>query len=483
MWNPLLPAIVFAWWVFRIWTGTVTWLPVAGIVVSLLWLALAILVQRAGAESLEELLADKSTPPEGTTTAPPVRGTPEYDAYMRQAVARIREIQRINALPPPPPPTADEIRATAQPAICLRQATFPVPLDQPGRSYIGGLPRLPPEIPWPESATHEVFGLTFLAQIDLAELPQIESSPLPRSGTLYFFEDTSGDGSEPSDSRVLYYAGDTADVPFRDLPKNARGYIGYGRGDPWPWLAEESVWARTSFRFPLEPAKVTSYRDSGPRHPPPPNPWEIFKEDREEWPFAWTVIDHGARAIVHAVREVTRWREPTEAAPVYERIGSAASKWVERAATEAPHARPDDETRAAFRSEWRALVDEFQATSQRLKTYGPNPGNDLLDIVVASCYVCASNDALDVVPEMYRNGLEQVSAARLHSPMHQMLGHGERVQSAPIDHADDILLLQLVGDPAIGWHSNIGCVMQFWISPEALEQRAFDGVVMTLDCD
>ena len=52
-----------------------------------------------------------------------------------------------------------------------------------------------------------------------------------------------------------------------------------------------------------------------------------------------------------------------EGISVYERIGAAACRWVERAATETPHARPDEATRAAFRSEWRALVDEFCATS------------------------------------------------------------------------------------------------------------------------
>lgn len=502
LWHPLAPAIALSWWIFRVWTGPVTATRVVAIVVNLIWLILAIMIWRRGGDGLESLLTDES-PPRGTP--------PDPNAELRQAVATVREIQRRNAAPPPPVPTKGEIRATARPAIFVRQATFPVPLDHPGRSYIGGLPRLPPELPWPEKETYERFALTFLAQIDLAELPPIESSPLPRSGTLYFFSDPHNDSPEPSDCVVLYYSGDTTDVPIRDLPRNARSYIGNG-GEPWPWLAEESVWARTNFRFPLEFAKFNSYRDYfieegvryppthnkeafgdlmgaelkrsfGTLHPPPPHLWDIFREDREEWPFAWTAIEHGARAIVHAVREVSTRREAAEGSSVYERIGSAAAKWVERAATETPHARPDEETRVAFRNEWRALVDEFSATSKRLKIYSPDPARDLLNVVVASCYVCASNDALAVIPEAYRNGLTEVSAARLHRPMHQMLGHGLPVQTAPIEHADDVLLLQLVGDDSLGWHANIGCVLQFWINVEALEQRAFDAVEITLDCD
>ena len=71
-----------------------------------------------------------------------------------------------------------------------------------------------------------------------------------------------------------------------------------------------------------------------------------------------------------------------------------------------PHACPNAATRAAFRNEWRALVDEFGTTSKRLK-----------------------------------------------------------------------------GDDGLGWHSNIGCVLQFGIGSDGLEQRAFGAVEMALDCD
>ena len=87
----------------------------------------------------------------------------------------------------------------------------------------------------------------------------VESSPLPRSGTLYFFGDMNDDSPETTDCRVLYYPGDTTRVPIRELPPNARPY-GIG-GEPWPWLPEESTWAKTSFRFPLEFTVFDSVRD------------------------------------------------------------------------------------------------------------------------------------------------------------------------------------------------------------------------------
>jgi hypothetical protein len=40
-----------------------------------------------------------------------------------------------------------------------------------------------------------------------------------------------------------------------------------------------------------------------------------------------------------------------------------------------------------------------------------------------------------------------------------------------------------MGHEALGWHSNIGCALQFWVSADALQRRAFDTVEMTLECD
>ena len=219
------------------------------------------------------------------------------------------------------------------------------------------------------------------AQIDLAELPVVEALHQPvRSGTLNYFGDID---ESPNSTAECCTTGNITRVPIRDLPLNARPY-GVG-GESWPWLPEESVWAKTNFRFPLEFTVFDSVRDhfvkevSGmpPRRnrkrsssPWPPNSrgglareapardqWRVSDADRDEWPFAWAAIEYGARSLVRAVGDPYP-RDAGDGAAEFQRIGDAAAKWVERAARETPHARCDDATRMTFLQEWRALTAE-----------------------------------------------------------------------------------------------------------------------------
>ena len=103
----------------------------------------------------------------------------------------------------------DELEETALPAVLVRRSDLPVPLTNPARSFFGGLPRLPPQLEWPTAEvsankTSETVALTFVAQIDLAEVPGSGWSPLPKRGTLYFFCSSVfvGEGRPPC--RVLY---------------------------------------------------------------------------------------------------------------------------------------------------------------------------------------------------------------------------------------------------------------------------------------
>jgi Domain of unknown function (DUF1963) len=70
------------------------------------------------------------------------------------------------------------------------------------------------------------------------------------------------------------------------------------------------------------------------------------------------------------------------------------------------------------------------------------------------------------------------------TPIHQILGYGSSAQNAPAEHRDDVLLLQIQGDPAFfDWHTNSGCVLHFWIGRDALSKLDFAGVEATLECD
>jgi hypothetical protein len=356
--HPLIPAIALAFSIFRVVSGNVTWVTVLSIVLALVWLVTSIQNWRAQRQAAEA----SSRVATGEGFADVTARTPGRTEELRGALDTIKRM-RSEQFSEPPLPTEEEVRATARPAIYLHRAALPVPLDHPGRSYLGGLPRMPPGLAWPEIEKYERFPLTFLAQIDLAELPVIESSPLPRSGTLYFFGDMNADSPETTDCRVLYYAGDTTRLPIRELPSNARPY-GFG-GEPWPWLPEESVWAKTNFRFPLEFTVFDSVRDYfvkelsgmpprrndkafrklmaeeftrrfGEREVPPTDQYRVLDADRDEWPFAWAGIEYGARCMARAVGKLASRREAGDVAGEFQRIGAAAAKWVERAARETP---------------------------------------------------------------------------------------------------------------------------------------------------
>ncbi len=75
---------------------------------------------------------------------------------------------------------ADRIYAAAK-AERDRRVLDRLPL---GASRIGGIPDLPPGFAWPESEGRKI---QFLAQIDFAQMPRWDDSPLPADGWLYYF--------------------------------------------------------------------------------------------------------------------------------------------------------------------------------------------------------------------------------------------------------------------------------------------------------
>ena len=79
-------------------------------------------------------------------------------------------------------PAADAMRIYREETAKL-QARLTAGLP-PGASRFGGLPDLPPDLPWPQAEGRKI---QFLAQLDLAALPQWAGSPLPADGWLYLF--------------------------------------------------------------------------------------------------------------------------------------------------------------------------------------------------------------------------------------------------------------------------------------------------------
>jgi uncharacterized protein YwqG len=89
------------------------------------------------------------------------------------------------------------------------------------RSRLGGLPTLPPDVPWPEWRGKP---LAFLCQLDLGEIPlECDRQGLPPAGTLLFFyaqeQDAWGYDPQHRDGwRVVYSSSPPGDAPERAAP-------------------------------------------------------------------------------------------------------------------------------------------------------------------------------------------------------------------------------------------------------------------------
>jgi hypothetical protein len=93
------------------------------------------------------------------------------------------------------------LRAVARPCYTIELVPG-ADLERLGASRLGGLPDLPAGRPWPE---HQGLLLTFIGQIDLAEVPRLPV-PLPERGLLSFFLGIDEPASNIS-HEVLYHDG------------------------------------------------------------------------------------------------------------------------------------------------------------------------------------------------------------------------------------------------------------------------------------
>ncbi len=81
-------------------------------------------------------------------------------------------------------------KAQSNAAVILKRQV-PVRFDKPARSWLGGLPQMPQDIPWPYSTDGSPTPLHFLAQIACADLPKgIWHGAGPHKGWLLLFAET-----------------------------------------------------------------------------------------------------------------------------------------------------------------------------------------------------------------------------------------------------------------------------------------------------
>jgi uncharacterized protein YwqG len=423
----------------------------------------------------------------------------------------------------------DEIEETALPAILVKRSDLPVPLTHRARSFFGGLPRLPPELEWPTAEvraneTLETVALTFVAQIDLVEVPGSGWSPLPNRGTLYFFCSSVfvGEGRPPC--RVLYgtAAGDA--YPDRAPPSDLMPLAGTDGDAQVKWLDPAlDFHSKIEFKYPLS---FQVFRDFyfhedavggelmiaelckalGPGEPRGPDFLQFrmaseYEKD-DHWPFNWLLINHVVRSVLsHVVRDLTpRYSyKPLNDEGVAElkRLRAGAIGWLERCRALTPMDDVDADTRAIFRAWWTDVVHTYENVKQYVYTYSSTIASDLGNAInhTIRCMAEQNVEALDEVPLSYltnfarRNHWKTPTIGdgqyrHFNTALHQMLGYGSGPQDATEQHFEDILLLQMQGDRAfLDWHANIGCTLHFWIDRDALDRLDFAKVVATYECD
>lgn len=120
-------------------------------------------------------------------------------------------------------------------------------------SKVGGLPHLPEDFVWPSKGRRP---LMFLAQINLEQInpDHVPDNPLPRSGLLTFWADTSGLpwGFDPKDNRgyqVHYISNPIDSLEMRELPPYDADGLEEEPQYPWTPFNECEILIRDDFCY------------------------------------------------------------------------------------------------------------------------------------------------------------------------------------------------------------------------------------------
>jgi hypothetical protein len=113
------------------------------------------------------------------------------------------------------PQIADTILSVARPCIHFNY-TFSQPETTTRNALLGGFPEMPGGMEWPR---HGDKHIPFIAQINLAALPQLRDHPLPTTGILYFFCWCTNEITEDP-CRVIWAKSDVDALRVRILPES-----------------------------------------------------------------------------------------------------------------------------------------------------------------------------------------------------------------------------------------------------------------------
>jgi uncharacterized protein YwqG len=134
---------------------------------------------------------------------------------------------------------SDQIESVAKKSIRLSSEKR----SSEATNRLGGKPNLPKDLNWP---TWREQPLAFVAQLDLATLPQVLDLQLPRTGSLSFFYKGGENawGFSPDDagsSVVLYMQESLSSFPLRSLPEELEDHLRFTGVKLFPQPLEVSV--------------------------------------------------------------------------------------------------------------------------------------------------------------------------------------------------------------------------------------------------
>lgn len=404
------------------------------------------------------------------------------------------------------------LRRGARPAAMLMRQ--PASNTAPAESWLGGLPRMPDDLAWP---TYAASGepMSFLAQIDLSDVPPRartgQGAALPAKGVLWVFAVLDDSTETPDKVRVLYRP--LADPTWKIRAAPA-GLPMLQHGAPYDWLAEGNPLRSIDLRQPIRMAALDTYAESAEALPFEIDDYDAFSDTLgalrdaaiaraikptsgpaafsperygplEAWPQTGLFAELAAGLAVDATPGAyipTTWSPATVAA--FRALHDEAEARRKDAAAR-PFVPLTTEERRAFR-DWLTDFDRrLKAVGAGLeKPWRPYP-DTALDSVrnetlpFAARHVRARDDAAlgALLPAAYRPAQPVLSYAS----DEQILGHGQSWQSAPLEHRNDVLLLQL-GNGHCEWLP-VGVFLHLWISPADLAARRFDRVQPTLESD
>lgn len=409
--------------------------------------------------------------------------------------------------------------------------TQPVHVRRDITSYIGGLPRLAPELVWPRTRK-DGKALPLAVQIDCSQIPSFTGGELlPRTGTLYFFVNPRVE--DPRDDiwgHVLYSPKRTREIAISVPPRDPRLLFELTYGE-YSWIDPRTMLDLVPTQFEqwaIEPLPMAShsrlahlpiyhelYRgpdqnkasaasqriesisaainkravekalgrpvpsDSRPRH-----------EDLRKTDYPWTwlfVLMHASALRRYAIRCADELRDPAyrvrypaehiaALATIFPVIAGEAADWVARARGHAADMPVSPNHRNAFHT-WIASI------GARLKfamDAGWLPLHPFISINSADegarILIAANSRASELIPASYLDEAKYLADYGFFG-RHQMLGH-RKGNGDPV--ADHILLMQLDTDYGINWLWGDCHTLGFWIKPSDLAARRFKDVKVIL---